>query len=200
MSRPGRPVNPVLSWRGSVLSQAFVGLLIAQAASPAAATDASPIPLAHGSFWEYRESYAEHRGDVAATSDETTRFEMRSGRRGFYLTQKGGADPVSGPVERGAGSIRLLPWTGEDALPVPLALGRVGPGSSADHNGWKVEAEEEVVVPAGAFRAFRCAIRTWTQVSILWIAPGVGVVKETQGTPGRKPELERVLLRWRRGG
>lgn len=179
---------------------ALLAALIAQAATPAALPEDSPIPLRHGSFWEYRESYAQQRGEVAATTDETTRFEMHSGRRGFYVAQKGGADPVSGPVERGDGWIRLLPWTGEDALPVPLALGGVGPGSSADHDGWKVEAEEDVAVPAGAFRAFRCAIRTWTQVSILWITPGVGVVKETHGTPGRKPEIERVLLRWRRGG
>lgn len=160
----------------------------------------SPVPLVAGSYWEYLESYAERRGEVDAIEDETTRFEMHRGRRGFYVVQRGGADPVSGPVEHGDDYLRLLPWTGEDALPLPLAPGRAGPGSSPEHAGWTVEAEEEVSVPAGRFRAWRCAIRTWTQQSILWIAPGVGVVKENQGAPGRRPEIERVLLRWRLGG
>jgi hypothetical protein len=173
---------------------ALLGLRLAQAAG-----DDSPIPLAAGSFWEYLESYAEQHAGVAAIEDATTRFTMQRGRKGFYVAQRGGADPASGPVERGEGWIRLLPWTGEDALPLPLAPGRVGPGSSPDHAGWRVEAEEEVTVPAGTFKALRCAIRSWTQVSQLWIAPGVGVVKETQGVPGRTPEIERVLTRWRRG-
>jgi hypothetical protein len=60
---------------------------------------------------------------------------------------------------------------------------------------WKVEAEEEVSVPAGTFRALRCALRTPTTVAILWIATGVGVVKEQQGTPKARPQIERVLLR-----
>ena len=182
-----------------MLARSLLATLIAQAPNPATLHEDSPIPLVHGSFWEYRESYSEQRGEVAASEDATTRFEMHRGRRGFYVAQKGGADPVSGPVEVGPGLIRLLPWTGEDALPVPLVPGQVGPGSSADHAGWKVEAEEEVTVPAGAFQTLRCAIRTWTQASILWIAPGIGVIKESQGRPGRRPEIERVLLRWRRG-
>ncbi len=51
-----------------------------------------------------------------------------------------------------------------------------------------------MTVPAGRFQALRCALRTWRSVSVLWIVPGVGVVKETQGSPGRRPEIERVLL------
>lgn len=161
----------------------------------------SPIPLGHGANWEYRESYAEQHAGIAAIEDATTRFRMHRTKSGsYYVTQKGGADPSSGPVERGPDWIKLLPWTGEDALPLPLREGAVGPGSSPDHAGWKVEAEEEVSVPAGTFRAWRCAIRGWTNESILWIAPGVGIVKETQGTPRRQPEIERVLLRWQPGG
>jgi hypothetical protein len=99
-------------------------------------------------------------------------------------------------VEAGEGWIRLTPWTGEDALPLPLEVGRTGPraeGSAA----WRVEAEEDLTVPAGTFRAFRCALRAPGTASLLWIAPGVGVIKETQGDrPGRRPEIERVLLRW----
>jgi hypothetical protein len=52
-----------------------------------------------------------------------------------------------------------------------------------------------VAVPAGVFIALRCALRTWRSESVLWIAPGVGVVKESMGTPGQRPEIERVLLR-----
>ena len=181
----------------------LVGVLLAAlhaASAGAPAGAASPIPLVHGSYWEYNESYAEHRGAVDAIDDSTTRFHMHRGSRGFYVEQRGGADPTSGPVEVGPDFIRLLPWTGEDALPLPLRVGQVGRGSSADHVGWKVEAEEEVSVPAGTFKALRCAIRTWSNYSILWIVPGVGVVKETQGVPGRRPEIERVLLKWRVGG
>ncbi len=57
-------------------------------------------------------------------------------------------------------------------------------------------AQEEVTVPAGTFQALRCALRTWRNVSILWIAPGVGLVRETQGVPGRRPEIERALVKW----
>lgn len=156
----------------------------------------SPIPLEPGTWWEYRESYTEHLGEVDSTSDEVTRFEVRGGRDGLFITQRGGADPSPGPVELGEGWIRLGPWTGEDALPLPLALGRSGPPSSEGTPGFTVEAEEEVTVPAGAYRALRCVLRTRRTVSILWVAPEVGIVRETQGIPGQRPEIERVLLRW----
>ena len=177
-----------------MFAHALAAVLLSQALAP------SPIPLAPGSFWEYQESYSEQRGDVAATEDATTRFQLTQGRRGLFLVQRGGADPVSGPVEQGPSFLRVLPWTGEDALPLPLEIGRAGPGSSDDHLGWKVEAEEEVTVPAGVFRTLRCAIRTSSHVSLLWIAPGVGVVKETHGAPRRRPEIERVLLRFKLAG
>jgi hypothetical protein len=162
---------------------------------------ASPVPLERGTFWEYREFYSEPKGEIDATTDEITRFEVHGSAERPFIQQTGGADPGAGPVEAGEGWIRLAPWTGEDALPLPLEVGRSGP--AADGGGsWKVEAEEEVTVPAGTFRARRCVLRAPGVVSILWIAPGVGVVKETQGTgtPGRKPEIERILLRWGRPG
>ena len=55
-------------------------------------------------------------------------------------------------------------------------------------------------MPAGVFRTLRCAIRTPSHVSLLWIAPGVGVVKERHGAPRRRPEIERVLLRFKLAG
>jgi hypothetical protein len=151
--------------------------------------------LEPGTWWEYRESYAEPVGGIDAITDETTRFEVRGSREQPFLLQTGGADPGSGPVESGEGWIRLGPWTGEDALPLPLEVGRTGPPSEAGP-GFAVEAEEEVSVPAGTFSTLRCALRTRENESVLWIAPGVGVVRETQGTPGQRPEIERVLLRW----
>jgi hypothetical protein len=154
-----------------------------------------PIPLRPGAFWEYRESASERIGELDSTTDETTRFEVRGTPGHFFIHQTGGADPASGPVEIGEGFIRLTPWTGEDALPVPLEVGRAGPPSAPGAITWKVETEEEVTVPAGTFRALRCALRTSTSVSILWIAPGVGVVKEQQGTPKARPQIERVLVR-----
>jgi hypothetical protein len=153
------------------------------------------VPLEPGTWWEYRESYTERIGSLDSTSDDTTRFEVRGSGVRPYIRQHGGADPTSGPVESGPGWIRLTPWTGEDALPVPLEPGRSGPPTGAGV-AWTVEEMEEVTVHAGTFTALRCALRTWHNASVLWITPGVGVVRETQGTPGRRPEIERVLLRW----
>jgi hypothetical protein len=157
----------------------------------------SPVPLARGTFWEYRESYTEAQGEVDSTTDALTRFEVRGSAERPYILQTGGADPSPGPVEAGEGWIRLAPWTGEDALPLPLEPGRAGPRAEGG-GAWTVEAEDEVMVPAGTFHAYRCALRGPGSVSLLWIAPGVGVVRETQGTvrPGRRPEIERVLLKW----
>jgi hypothetical protein len=167
------------------------------AALLATLTSASPVPLTRGTVWEYRESYTEAQGEVDSTTDSVTRFEVRGTTDRPYINQTGGADPTPGPVEAGEGWIRLTPWTGEDALPLPLEVGRSGPGVEGGSS-WTVEAEEEVVVPAGTYRTLRCALRAPGSVSVLWIVPGVGVVKEIQGTgrPGRRPEIERVLLKW----
>jgi hypothetical protein len=157
-----------------------------------------PIPLSPGTWWDYRESWTERLGGLDAITDAETRFEVRGSIEAPFVYQSGGDDPAAGPVEMGEGWIRLGPWTGEDPLPVPLTVGRSGPGSEGD-SAWRVEAEEEVTVPAGRFRALRCAFRTRRQESVLWIAPGVGVVRETHGPPGRRPDLERVLLAWSGG-
>ena len=157
-----------------------------------------PIPLSPGTWWDYRESWTERLGGLDGITDSQTRFEVRGSAESPFLYQSGGDDPVAGPVEVGDGWIRLGPWTGEDPLPVPLVVGRAGPGGEGDPV-WRVEVEEEVTVPAGRFRTLRCAFRTRRQESVLWIAPGVGVVRETHGPPGRRPDLERVLLNWSGG-
>lgn len=157
---------------------------------------ASPVPLSAGTWWEYREAYTEYIGPLDSTEESLTRFRVHRGRRGPYIAQSGGADPVSGPADVGYGYLRLAPWTGEEALPLPLEQGGEGPVPEPSMAPWRVEAEEEIEVPAGRFRALRCTNRTLRSVSILWIVPGVGVVKETHGPPGRRPEIERVLLRW----
>jgi hypothetical protein len=159
----------------------------------------SPVPLDPGTFWEYRESYTEQIGEVAATTDEVTRIAVRGSAARPFLDQRGGADPAPGPVESGDGWLRLAPFTGEDALPLPLEVGRSGPPSEGGA-AWTVEGEDEVVVPAGTFRALRCAFRAGRAESVLWIAPGVGVVRQLEGTRGRVPEIERVLLRWGKPG
>jgi hypothetical protein len=174
--------------------QAILGLLLL-----ALGFSSSPVPLARGTVWEYRELYTEPRGEVDSTTEDVTRFEMRGSATRPFLSQTGGVDPSSGPVEEGEGWIRLTPWTGEDALPIPLEVGQQGPrveGGAA----WSVEAQEEVTVPAGTFQALRCVLRGPGALSTLWIAPGVGVVKETQGSgaPGRRPEIERLLLKWKK--
>jgi hypothetical protein len=154
-----------------------------------------PVPLVPGTFWEYRESYTEQIGEVAATTDEVTRIEVRGSAARPFLGQSGGADPASGPAERGEGWLRLAPFTGEDALPIPLEVGRSGPVSEGGA-AWTVEAEEQVQVPAGSFSALRCAFRTGSVDAVLWIAPGVGVVRQVEGVRGRHPELVRELLRF----
>ncbi|MCG6920857.1 MAG: hypothetical protein LJF15_07220 [Acidobacteria bacterium] len=157
-----------------------------------------PVPLAPGTWWDYRESWTERLGGIDSITDAETRFEVRGSVDSPFLYQSGGDDPVAAPVETGEGWIRLGPWTGEDPLPVPLEVGRSGPSSEAGP-GWQVEAMEEVTVPAGRFRALRCAFRTHRMESVLWIAPGVGVVREAHGPPGLRPDLERVLLAWSGG-
>ena len=153
-----------------------------------------PFPLEDGGFWIYREAYSEQRGGLDSITEEETRFVVRRSPAHVFVVQKGGADPAGTvPVESGDGYVRLGPWTGDEALPVPLQVGRSGP-SEDGRTAWIVEAEEEISVPAGVFTAFRCALRTWRTESLLWIATGVGVVKETIGAPGRRPEIERVLL------
>jgi hypothetical protein len=160
-----------------------------------AALEGAPFPLEAGAFWVYREAYAERRGSIHAITEEETRFEVRRTARQLFVVQTGGADPAGAvPVELGPDFVRLGPWTGEEPLPLPLEPGRSGP-AEADRPGWVVEATEEVTVPAGLFTALRCALRTWRSESLLWIAPGVGVVKESIGVPGERPEIERVLLR-----
>jgi len=156
----------------------------------------SPIPLAPGTWWEYRESYTERIGTLDSTQDDVTRFSVGGSGERPFVHQTGGADPVSGPVELGDGWIVVAPWTGEDRLPLPIAPGRTGPPGPGGIAGWTVEAWETVTVPAGIFEALRCALRTRRAASVLWIVEGIGVVRETHGTPGRKPEIERVLLRW----
>ena len=158
-----------------------------------------PVPLTPGTWWEYRESWTERLGGIDSITDLETRFTVTGSTEAPFLYRSGGDDPVAGPVEIGDGWIRLGPWTGEDPLPLPLEVGRSGP-LSGGRPGWQVEAEEDVTVPAGRYRALRCAFRTWRMESVLWIAPGVGVVRETHGPPGRRPDLERVLLSWSGGG
>jgi len=155
----------------------------------------APFPLESGAYWVYREAYAEKRGALHAISEDETRFEVRRAARRVFVVQTGGADPAgSAPVETGADYIRLGPWTGEEPLPLPLEVGRSA-RAEEERASWAVEAREQVSVPAGTFSAFRCALRTWRSESLLWIAPGVGVVKETIGAPRERPEIERVLLR-----
>lgn len=155
-----------------------------------------PFPVGPGSAWVYREAYAERRGEVDVVTEEETRFEVKARGQRLFIVQTGGADPAgTAPLEMGETWVRLGPWTGEEPLPLPLEVGRAGPPAEGDRPGWVVEAEEDVSVPAGTFKAFRCALRTWRNVSILWIAPGVGVVRETEGAPDARPEVDRVLLR-----
>jgi hypothetical protein len=163
--------------------------------SAPAAVGAPSFPLAPGTFWVYRETYTEHLGELDSSQEADTRFVVRGPATRPFILQTGGFDPAPGPLERGDGWLRLAPWTGEEALPWPPDVGREAPGPDGAP-GWRVEAEEEVRVPAGTFTARRCALRTRRSESVLWIVPGVGVVRETQGQPGRRPEIERVLVKW----
>jgi hypothetical protein len=159
----------------------------------------APIPLAPGTWWVYREAYTQNLQGLDSTEEEETRFSVGGAPGRPFVNQSGGFDPASGPTSQGDGWLVISPWTGEDRLPQPLEVGRSGPPGAAGTPGWTVEAEEEVEVPAGRFRTLRCTLRTPSSVSTLWIAPGVGVVKESHGAPRRRPEIERVLLRWSGG-
>jgi hypothetical protein len=156
----------------------------------------APFPLEPGTWWAYREAYTEHLGAIDSTEEAVTRFEVHGSRERPFLHEIGGADPGSAPVEFGDRFMRLGAFTGEETLPLPLVVGSSGPASEGGEQGFKVEAEEVVEVPSGVYLALRCALRTSTTVSVLWIAPGVGVVREIEGRPGAHPDLERVLVRW----
>jgi hypothetical protein len=93
----------------------------------------------------------------------------------------------------GEGFLRFGILTGDEALPLPL---RVETPPVADPSRFTVEGEEVLEVPSGIYLTLRCAVRTARFVSILWIAEGVGVVRQVEGRPGAHPDLERVLLRW----
>lgn len=156
---------------------------------------ALPLPLDPGTYWVYRETWTEHLGALDSHEESETRVEVRGGGRPFLL-QTGGLDPAPSPAEWGEDWLRLGPFTGEDPLPLPLEVGQAARAGDGERPGWRVEAAEEVTVPAGTFTALRCALRTPENESLLWLAPGVGVVRTTEGQPGRRPDLERVLLRW----
>ena len=97
----------------------MIALVLAAALAP-------PFPVAPGTFWVYRESYAERRGDVDVVSDDDTRFEMHGTAARPLVVQTGGADPAgTAPIEVGEDWVRLGPWTGEEVLPLPLETGSV---------------------------------------------------------------------------
>jgi hypothetical protein len=155
-------------------------------------------PFAPGTWWDYRELSREKVGPIWSASEAETRFTVRGSLIRSFIAQEGGAEPSSGPVELGPDWVRLVPWTGEEALPWPLRVGAAGPSADDGTPGWRVELEETVSVPAGTYRTFRCALRTSVSWSVLWVAPDIGIIKEEHGAPRDPPELERVLLRWRR--
>ena len=153
-----------------------------------------PFSLEPGTSWEYREAYTEHLGDLDSTTDDVTRFEVRGTAGHLVLRQSGGPDPSTAPIERTEGWLRFGVFTGEEVLPLPL---EADPNrQEAEPRAFAVEGEEVLTVPAGQYLVLRCTLRTPTSLSILWIAPGVGVVRQVEGRPGARPDLERVLLRW----
>lgn len=70
-------------------------------------------------------------------------------------------------------------------------------GAMADTLRYSVGAEEDVVTPAGRFRAFPVSERGRTVEYRRWYAPGVGMVKETTTLPDGSPLDEKLLVRKR---
>jgi hypothetical protein len=156
------------------------------------AAEGVPFPLEVGTWWEFKESYTEHLGEIDSTSEDLTRFEVRGTGSRLVLRQTGGPDAATTPIEVGEDWLRFGVFTGEDALPLPLRAG----SASGNLHRFTVEKEEVVKVPSGVYLALRCSLRTRDLVSLLWIAEGVGVVREVEGRPDAHPDLERVLVRW----
>ncbi len=88
-------------------------------------------------------------------------------------------------------------------MPADLKLGRAWEledevAGATMRQQWSVVAEEEVIVPAGRFRAYRMRCEQPWPISIAierWFAPGVGIIKDvttTRGPTGRL--LSRVAL------
>lgn len=87
-------------------------------------------------------------------------------------------------------------WTSKHTMTMP-ATGR---GVTLEVN-WKVEAQEDVTVPAGTFKAFKVVTNNnFGEVETRWVAPATGVVlaKRLVSRPASHPqgagELEAVLL------
>jgi hypothetical protein len=152
-----------------------------------------PFSLEPGTWWEYRESYTEHVGAIDSTTEDTTRLEVRGREGHLVLRQEGGPDPATVPIELGENSLRFGILTGDQVLVLPL---KADPPPPPDPGQFSVEGEEVVTVPSGVYLAVRLALRTPRFVSLLWVAEGVGVVRQVEGRPGAHPDLERVLLRW----
>lgn len=70
-------------------------------------------------------------------------------------------------------------------------------GAMADIFRYSVGAEEDVVTPAGRFRAFPVSERGKALAYRRWYAPGVGMVKETTTLPDGSPLDEKLLVRKR---
>jgi hypothetical protein len=196
-------------------------MILAAALFPALASLAAPPPLpkAEGTSWEYDST--EELGGPAAGPAVHSVVTLRVGRQQFegkellkFETVSGGAGVKTELMMADDRGLVCIARTGKDGklaklnppetiVPADLKVGatwqlegEVGGFTLLQH--FKVEAEENVIVPAGKFRAFRfhCAESDLMSFSIdRWFVPGTGFVKELTVMRGpNRGLLQRVTL------
>lgn len=189
---------------------ALMCTLLVQAATPAmaggipvgAAPNAAVMPLALGREWVYRDSAGETTIRVAGR-------ELFAGLDCYRLDWVGVIPYQSEYWQvRGDGIYvvgrRVMDRLTRFATPYLLLRHAPVPGESweaavssdslMDTFRYSVGAEEEVVTPAGSFRALPVSVRGKTLEYRRWYAPGVGMVKETTALPDGSPLDEKLLV------
>ncbi|HEX8280479.1 MAG TPA: hypothetical protein VF551_03810, partial [Chthoniobacterales bacterium] len=186
---------------------ALVALLCC-AAMAAAARAESIIPLVQGAVWEYRISSS---GTEPQPKNVTVRVAGPEELNGLELikleTLDDDAVAKTELVQTDARGLLCHARSWKDARDIafdpPQTLApprlRVGEKWTLDdsvagndvHEEFTVEAQEEVIVPAGTFQAFRLRCEQGWPLSLTierWYAPGVGLVKDhttARGASGR---------------
>jgi hypothetical protein len=179
------------------------------------------MPGAVGSTWEYEVSDSSAKG--ASVSHITVRIggiEEVDGQPLLRLEHLKGSSPTENELisidkrgvlchRRGAANTQAISIQPPQLLfPADFHIGTKwdAEGDGA-HEQFMVAAEEQVRVPAGAFRAYRIECdQPWPVTTKLqrWFAPGVGLVKEITSTRGPSGRLLNrttlVLTKFSAGG
>jgi hypothetical protein len=183
-------------WRASIgedsMRGAVLAIAIALACGPAAAQESAPLKA--GTEWNIKRTAVDGgvRNDTFAVLGD-----RNQGGRNFTVVQRG--DGLQIWLDKGTRALAFLMQDGKTVESYdpdwgdwrwPLKVGekwsttyRLQTGDGRSINGaagtWTVAAEEDVVVPAGTFKALRIERTPGNQsnhIVIRWFAPDIGLV------------------------